>query len=158
MERKFENKNSNWLTCKLSVRGNFVQTKWEFEDPLALWYGFAFEELPSRCDGCDQLFDVSHALTCKRGGLVTQRHNEIRYGVTDLCRLAGISVTREPVIKQADGIEPRLKADLLIRGVWNPQETALFDIGVTETDAKSYQSQRVAAVLQPSLEGSKRHE
>ncbi len=148
MDRNFENKNSNWLTCKLSVRDNFVLTKREFEDALALRYGFAFKELPSKCDGCDQLFDVNHALTCKKGGLVTQRHNEIRDVVADLSRLAWTSVTREPVIKQAEGNEPGLKADLLIRGVWNPQETASFDIRVTDTDAKSYQSRPVAAVLQ----------
>ena len=33
---------------------------------------------------------------------------------------------------------PGLKADLLIRGVWHPQQNASFDIRVTDTDALSY--------------------
>ena len=144
MDRNFENKKSNWLTCKLSVCDNFVPTKPELEDALALRNGFAFKEVPSKRDGCDQLFDVSHALACKKGSLVTQRHNEIRDVVADLSRLACTSGTREPVNKQAEGYEPGWKTDLLIRGALNPQETASF----TDTDAKSYQSRPVAAVFQ----------
>ena len=79
---------------------------------------------------------------------MTKRHKEIRDVVADLSRLAWTSVTRESVNKQADGKESGLKADLLIRVVWNPQETASLDMRVTDTDSKSYQSRPVAAVPQ----------
>ena len=39
---------------------------------------------PKYCDGCNARFSISHALDCKRGGLVTARHNEICDGVADL--------------------------------------------------------------------------
>lgn len=48
-------------------------------------------------------------------------------------------VVREPVVREADdksGI-PSLIADLGIRGVWQLQSEALFDIRVTDTDAQS---------------------
>ena len=39
---------------------------------------------PTYCDGCKARFSTSHALDCKKGGLVTARHNDIRDGVADL--------------------------------------------------------------------------
>ena len=46
-------------------------------------------------------------------------------------------VRREPVVKEAD--EAReisvLVADLNLRGIWQPQAEALFDIHVIDTDA-----------------------
>ena len=143
-----EKKISNRLTCKLSVRRWQLCIHrtgvWGFEDALALRYGFAFKEHTSKCDGCDQLFEVSHALTCQKEALVTRRHYEIRDFVADLSRLAWTSVTREPVFKQADGNEPGLKAGLLIRVVWNPEKTPSLEI----RHSKSYRSRLFDAVLQ----------
>ena len=47
---------------------------------------------------------------------------------------------REPVVREADSAsgEHALVADLAIRGAWIPQEEALFDIQVMDTDAESY--------------------
>ena len=41
-----------------------------------------------------------------------------------------------------------LRANLLIRGVWSPQETALFDIRVLDTEAKSYSNKKPEDVLE----------
>ena len=49
-------------------------------------------------------------------------------------------VIREPIVQEANdacGI-PSLVADLSIRGIWQPQTVALFDIRVIDTDALSY--------------------
>jgi len=42
--------------------------------------------LLTSCDGCGEskTFDVDHALDCKKGGLVTARHDEIRDELRDL--------------------------------------------------------------------------
>ena len=51
---------------------------------------------------------------------------------------------REPVVREADearGISA-LVADLGVRGVWQPQTVALFDIPVTDTDGIIYSSHR----------------
>ncbi len=70
----------------------------------------------------------------ERGELVIQKHNEIRDAVGDLASLAWGSVRREPVIRDTDyaNNQPALVGDLGdVRGVWEPQTEALFDIYVS---------------------------
>ena len=50
----------------------------EWQDTLFLPYGLYPPELPT--------FPICHALDCKRGGLVMERHTEICDRVTDLAR------------------------------------------------------------------------
>ena len=40
--------------------------------------------LSTDCDGCGAPFTTSHALDCMKGGLIVQRHNEIRDLLFDL--------------------------------------------------------------------------
>ena len=51
---------------------------------------------------------------------------------------------------------PSLVADLSIRGVWQSQTVALFDIRVIDTDAPSYLHRDVASVLLSAEEEKKR--
>ena len=55
----------------------------------------------------------------------------------------------EPVIQEACEVsgKPSLIADLGVRGVWQPQALALFDVRVIDTDAPSGVQRSVAAVL-----------
>ena len=55
---------------------------------------------------------------------------------------------KEPVVSDGSGgiLEP-LVADLCVRGVWQPQTEALFDIRVVDTDARSYCGRTPIAVL-----------
>ena len=59
-------------------------------DALFLIYGLDPPDLPNYCDCCNAKFPICHTHDCKRGGLVTARHNELWDGVTDL---AGKSFT-----------------------------------------------------------------
>ena len=75
-----------------------------------------------------------------KGGLVTQRHNEIRDALGDFSSLALNQVRREPTVTDAEELSesPALIADLSIRGVWVPQAEALFDVRVVDTHGQSY--------------------
>ena len=87
-----------------------------------------------------------------------QRRNEIRDAIGDLASIVYTEVIREPVVQEANdacGI-PSLIADLSIRGVWQPQTVALFDIRVVDTDAPSYSHRDVAAILSTAEEEKKR--
>ena len=56
-------------------------------------------------------------------------------------------VHREPIIQDSSNEHDALVVDLGIRGVWQPQAEALFDICVIDTDAQSYQSHSPQTVL-----------
>ena len=60
----------------------------EWRDDLFLRYGIDPPDLPTYCDVCNAKFKICHALNCKRGGLVTERHNDLRDGVADLASKA----------------------------------------------------------------------
>ena len=100
---------------------------------------------------------MEYALDCKKGGLVAQCHNEIRYVIGDLASLVYKEVVKEPIVQEANDAEgvPSLIADLSIRGVWQPRTVALFDICVTDTDAPSH-SQRVFTPILSSAEEEKK--
>ena len=53
----------------------------------------------------------------------------------------------EPVVRDASVDSDALIADLGVRGVWEPQAMASFDIRVVDTDARSYLSHSPSAVL-----------
>ena len=72
------------------AHGAAVHSQWDgaggpgmAQRPLsALWPG---SPRPFKyCDRCQAQFSISHALDCKKGGLVTARHNELLDGVADL--------------------------------------------------------------------------
>ena len=67
-----------WLSIVPMHTTNSVLSSLEFRDALQLRYGLTPTNLPTHCDGCQTPFTIGHALTCKKGGLVTLRHNELR--------------------------------------------------------------------------------
>ena len=69
---------SSWLTAIPSQRDHYNLTSIEFRDALCLRYSKPLLQMPPTCDGCGSDFTVTHSLACKKGGSVTQRHNEVR--------------------------------------------------------------------------------
>jgi len=90
-----------------------------------------------------QYFSVSHALDCRRGGLVTQQINEVRTVWGDLAALAYKDVIHEPVVHHGGVDSPAFITHLGVRCVWLPQT----DIRVADVDAPSYVHCSVADVL-----------
>ena len=148
-KRAIDNNCSLWLTSLPLMNDNFDLSATEFRDAPCVRYRKPLKRSFSRCDGCQQDFDLQHALSCKKGGLVILRHNEIRDAVGDLASILWKDVKREPVVKEPD-VEngtPALSADLSAHGVWDRQSAASFEIRVTDTDAPSYQNRNPMNVL-----------
>jgi len=77
MEQASEKGASSWLTVIPLKDLGYDLNKGEFRDALKLRYNWEFSDIPKRC-ACGDFFDVDHAMTCKNGGFIIQRHNEIR--------------------------------------------------------------------------------
>ena len=75
---------SAWLTAVPLLRDDFHLSATEFRDALCLRYMKPLLQLPPYCDGCGSIFTTSHALDCRKGGLVIHRHHEIRDLMSDL--------------------------------------------------------------------------
>ena len=55
----------------------------EWRDGCFLRYARTPLDLPPTCDGCGAPFSVEHGKTCKKGGLIIKRHDEIRDMLTE---------------------------------------------------------------------------
>ena len=124
INRSKDGRLSGWLTVLPIAKFHFDLSPQEFRDALALRYKKSLLRVPDSCDGCGASFDLVHALDCRKGGLVIQRHNEVRDAFGDLGALVWHQVKREPIVKEANDAcgSQALIADLAIRGVWETQE------------------------------------
>ena len=93
---------------------------------------------------------MNHALNCPKGGLVYGRHNECRDLNCDLLKLAGLKqITSEPVIRESDSNgENGLRADWGVRGFWQPQRQALFDVCILNADTPSLSHLSIDAIFE----------
>ena len=80
---------------------------------------------------------------------MTARHNEARYLNCDLCALAGLAqVTSEPILQESMNDDTKgLRADWSVRGLWEHQRDALFDICIRNADAKSLQNKSLKSIF-----------
>ena len=127
----------------------------QFRDGLAIRY---LRDPPSLPPKCGTALTLQHALDCKKGGLIIQRHNEIRDCIGDIASQVWTHVIKEPVVREADvkNADGGLRLDLGIRGVWQPQVEALFDVKVVDTDAPSHRTRSPEAILESGAKEKKR--
>ena len=136
---------SSWLTAVPQKDMNFDLSKREFRDALRLRCDWPIPDSPSVCV-CGCSFTVDHAMICQRGGLVIQRHNEIRDLEAELLDTVCYDVAIEPILQPLAGEELNRGAntatdarlDVQCRGFWEIQRTAFFDIRVCQPNADSY--------------------
>ena len=140
---------SIWLTTLPIEEKGFYLTKREFWDSVHLRYGWPLPRLPSKC-ACGETFNVSHALSCKKGGFVTQRHNELRDMTADLLSEVCHDVCVEPTLNQLTGetmsyrtanTSPDARLDVSARGVYTRNQRTFFDIRVFHPNARRFQGQ-----------------
>ena len=122
----------------------------QFRDALALRYGRTPTNLATHCDADGEEFTVCHALNCKKGGLVTLRHNELRDLNIEMVKTAGFTHTvKEPTVKDSDMKgEGGLRVDWSVRGFWEHQREALFDCRIFNADAISYENTPINTLLE----------
>ena len=93
---------SSWLHAVPVGRQGLALNKMEFRDALRLRYNLRLENLPSECV-CGEKFGVYHALSWKRGGFISQRHDEIRNLFASLLNKVLEGVQRLELLQFAGG-------------------------------------------------------
>ena len=89
-----------------------------------------------------------------------RRHDEIRDVVGDLCSMAwgSGSVKKEVVLREGTvGGEPGVRTDFMVRGVWEPQVSASFDLCIVNADARSYGNRTASSILSQHERSKKTH-
>ena len=97
---KRSSQTGSWLTVTPNRLNGTLLSADEFRDNLRIRYGLDPLNLQSECDGCYQRFSVEHALSCKKGGLITIRHDDIKGEWHQLCAMAlkPSAISDEPLI------------------------------------------------------------
>ena len=72
-----EQESSSWITTLPLSEEGYDLTKQLFWDLIRIRYGWTLIKLPVYCE-CGEKFDLQHALSWKKGGFVSLRHNFVR--------------------------------------------------------------------------------
>jgi hypothetical protein len=149
-----------WLSTLPSLLNGSDLSAEEFRDGVRLRFGLPPTSLPPRCDGCGERFTTEHAMSCRKGGLILQRHNDLVATWGQLCSQAHTpsTVSDEPLIQTSRDVRvagsthteptPELRGDVAVHGFWTRGTTAIFDVRVTDTDAPSHRNTAPEKVLQ----------
>ena len=97
-----EKVSSIWLTALPIEEHGFHLHQGEFRDALCLQYGWTIPNTPQFCI-CGNKFEAEHALSCKRGGFMIQRHNELRDFTASLLTEVCHNVAIEPMLQPLRG-------------------------------------------------------
>ena len=142
---------SIWLTTLPIKDEGFSIDKTTFWDLIKLRYGKQLDRLPTRCV-CGSDFNIQHALSCKKGGFVTLRHNILRNTTATLLSEVCKDVTVEPVLAKLTGeklstssnTSDGARLDISARGFWISGQKAFFDVRVFNPKAGRYEKQSLA--------------
>ena len=112
---------------------DFDLNKREFRDAVRLRYDWPIPDNPS-VSVCWSMFTVDHAMIYQRGGLVIQRHNEIRDLQAELLDMVCYDEQVEPSLQPITGEElargtnqaPDARLDVNCRGFWERQGATFF--------------------------------
>ena len=111
--------------------------KLEFQDAFRPRYNLKIENLPSACV-CGTNLDVFHALSCAKGGFISQRHDDIKnifvllFGSVSMHVLVEsdvIPVSEETFRLKSENIEKDARLDIKANSFYSRIETAFLMLG-----------------------------
>ena len=170
-----------WITVQPSTANGTELGDQERRNDLFLRYGLEPPDLPTYCDGYQSKFPTSHTLDCKKGGLVTARHNDLRDGLVDLAGKAFTPshVRDGPLIYSGRAVKKtkaapaganrdsgqttaqppeatEQKRDLLIQDLCQQGTKIVHHMRVVNTDAPTHQKKNPEKCLQQAERGKKK--
>ena len=155
---------SSWLNTIPLKDQNLDLNKVEFTDAIRLRYNAPLPNLPSFCP-CGEKFNQEHAMNCKKGGFITERHDNIRDFLTicldRVCKDVQvephlIKVTDEKFKLKSANTTDEARLDMKARGFWRKGETAFFDVRITHVNSVSSKNLSTAQQFRRHEEAKKR--
>ena len=154
---------SLWLTTIPLEDEGYSLTKQQFRDLVSLRYGWQLSRMPEKCE-CGSRFTVDHALSCKKGGFISLRHNILRNITSSLLAEVCKDVCVEPLLTPITGENlPRsantsneARADISARGFWETGQVAFFDLRVFNPMATRYVDQDLSKSFEVNEKEKKR--
>ena len=146
LEASQEKGASSWLNALPLKSQGFLLDKQSFRVAIFTRYGIPIKRQPTNCV-CGSKFSVEHALTCKKGGFITSRHNELRRITAEFLKEVCIDVEEEPLLQELTGevfqaktakVEKESRPDVAARGFWMRGQKLFCDIRVFNPLAKCY--------------------
>ena len=138
---------STWLSTLPLKEEEYVFNKQEFWDLINIIYGWPISRLPSLCS-CGAQYDLQHSISCKKGGFVTIRHNNLRNITAQLLNHVCNDVRIEPSLQSLTGeafanrsanTSAEARLDISARGFWTKHQMAFFNVRVFDPNAKRYE-------------------
>ena len=154
----------NWLLTLPLIEFNYNLNKEQFWDALRLRYSWNIPRTPTEC-ACGSKFSVQHSLSCKKGGFITLRHNEIRDITASLLSEVCKDVRREPSLIKLTGEvfnettakkNDEARLDVSALGFWIPGQRAFCDIRVFDHNAQRYKNFNLKKSFQKNEEEKKK--
>ena len=155
---------SSWLSAMPLKEHGFYLNKQLFWDSISMRFGLPIARLPAKCS-CDHVFNVEHALSCKTGGFVSIRHNEVRDFTAEALDEVCNDVSVEPLLAPCTGetftyksanTEEYARLDVSARGFWIKGNRAFCDVRVFNPLAPTYRNQSLKAAHKTNENAKKR--
>ena len=135
---------SSWLTVLPIKEMDLALNKREIKDAIHLRYDWDMNDIRSVCV-CGDVFNIGHAMICRRGGFIIQRHNEVREFEAEMLNMVCYDDEVEPVLQGITGEmlprdvnkAPDARLDIPAREFWDRQSSAFFDVRVCHPNAES---------------------
>ena len=110
------------------------------------------------------VYNIDHALSCPKGGVIVIRHNEVRNFTAELLSECYRNVHLEPTLTPLTGetfpastiTTDEARVEVAARGVWTKSQMAFFDIRVFNPTAKTYLSSGLSTAHKTN-EQAKKH-
>ena len=140
-----EKGSSSWLSALRLRSLGYCLNKKDFRDSLLLRYNWPIPDVCKHC-ACGMSNSVNHALTCKKGGYVTFRHDILVETEAELLREAKCrNVYTEPsLLPTCEQMHPKgtitvdgARLDIVATGLYGKNEKTFMDVRITHANAPS---------------------
>ena len=155
---------SSWLNTIPLEEQNLDLNNEEFKDAVRLRYDILLSNLPTYCPRGEK-FNESHAMSCKKGGFVSSRHDNMRDFLTiclnKVCRDVMVKphlipLTNEKFALKSASTSEEARLDIKAKAFWRKGETAFFDVRVTHVNSKSSKNLKTAQKFRRHEDAKKR--